>query len=279
MKTYNIAALQENHRQSQLEKTTAVNESADIFGDDDDMLLDLVENDFSSIPSSPQPPPSRRSKPARLAPVEEQHIDLLDDDDDFDNILETLPTVSLQTNRTQFPDEYESNHDFVDQDAEEYERLCYEENLVQRSPTPPPPPPKPTPKSITDTDYPFKIRGCNLVTIAQLNALKPHSAKLDRTFMIKGELQNVFDRLQVKRSAWSIGIEVSDISGEMLRLRFGDDVLNKLTNSSAAEVTEMRKRAKSMPQLTESITEVMFPISSHHSLFFIESLYRLFNSL
>lgn len=235
-----------------MEKANAVNDSADIFGDDDDLLLDLMENDFSSIPSSPQPPSRRPTKPitARPPPADDLHIDLLDDDDDFDEILDTLPTVSLQN---QFPDdENESNRrDVIDEDAEEIERMCYEENLRQK-----PPPETPKPKSITDADYPFKIRGCNLVTIAQLNALAPPAAKLDRTFMIKGELQNVFDKLQIKRSHWTIGVDAGDASGETMRLRFGDAVLNKLTGSSAAEVSEMRKRANSMPQLSENITEV-----------------------
>lgn len=225
------------------------------------MLFDLMENDFSSIPSSPQPP-ARRSKPTTRpdAVADELHIDLLGDDD-FDEILENLPTVSLESNSNRFPVEHETNHrDVIDEDAEEYERMCYENNHKQKSPTPPAP--KPKPKSVIDPEYPFKIRGCNLVTIAQLNALTPATAKLDRTFMIKGELQNVFDRLQIKKSLWSIGVEVTDTSGELLRLRFADDVLNKLTNSSAAEVTEMKKRANSMPQLVECISEVSIIITN-----------------
>lgn len=240
-----------------MERQRAVNESADIFGDDD-MLFDLVENDFSSIPSSPQPP-ARRPKPTTRPPpvVEDLHIDLLEDDD-FANIIETIPSVSLESNPVlHLPTETESINDIIDQEAEEYDRMCYEDNLIQMKQSPPPPPSrKPQPKSIIDVDYPFKIRGCSLVSIAQLNGVTPNDLKLDRSFIIKGDLQNVFDRLQVKRSTWSIGVEVTDASDETLRLRFGDDVLNKLTNSSAAEVTEMRKRAKTMPQLVENITEV-----------------------
>lgn len=252
-KSHNIAALQEQHRLSQREKSVSavVNQSADIFGDDD-MLFDMIETDFDSIPSSPQPP-TRRAKPTNDPnPVVavNHHVNLLDDDDEFDNILESLPAVTLQNQPTPFSENFETNHDPIDHDAEEFERQCYEPHQ------PSPPPPKPQPKSIVDADYPYKIRGCHLVSIAQLNAFTPDSAKLDRIFMIKGNLQNVFDRLQVKRSSWTIGVEVTDSSVGMLRLRFGDDLLNKLTNSSAAEVTEMRKRAKSMPQLVEQITEV-----------------------
>lgn len=210
------------------------------------MLFDLLDNDFDSIPSSPKP---QRTETVQPVAVQESHIDLLEDDD-FADLIESIPPVTLQIQ----PTKASMDEHAIDYDAEEYERQ-YEDNLrMEQQPTPSPP--KSTAKSIFDADYLYKIRGCNLVTIAQLKTAQPPNSKLDRTFMIKGDLQNVFDRLQVKRTSWTIGVEVTDSSGETLQLRFDNNVLNKLTDSSAAEVNEMRKRAKSMPQLTENITQV-----------------------
>lgn len=116
--------------------------------------------------------------------------------------------------------------------------------------------------SICDDSYPFKIRGINFVFIKEL-AECPESEKLRRRFfMVKALIIHVKENAQVKRDHWSLGVilkESRDEIGEELQVRFHNDVLEKLTDHTAAEIHEMNAARKSRPQVNEEILRVSIP--------------------
>lgn len=113
--------------------------------------------------------------------------------------------------------------------------------------------------SCCDDSYPFKIRGINFVFIKELAAC-PEAEKLRRRFfMIKAVIIHVEENAQVKRDRWSLGVILSeerDEIGDELQVRFHNDVIEKLTEYTAAEIHEMKAARKSRPQVDEELIKV-----------------------
>lgn len=270
-----MAALREQHRQSQMVKASqqtaavvarssaasavaAFNDSDDIFGDDDMLAgvnLDL-DDDFEIETASVD---------AEVAAATAAVVDLSDDEDD--DLIAAAAATAVEQHRPAAAPSTTSHDDFdynaYNEDDEEFAHAAFEdelrretENMIPPSPLCPTPPAAP---SILAATYPFRIQGCNLVSIRQLQQHLSGAARSQPhpPFIINAEVVSVFEKLQVKATGWRIGVVCRDASGATMRLRFGDAVLDALTGTSAVELHQMRRQATERPQTLETITEIL----------------------
>lgn len=128
--------------------------------------------------------------------------------------------------------------------------------------------------SFLDVDYKFKMRGISLVTIDQLSSCSA-AVKAGRCFIVKCEIDDVFEKLRVTHGKWKIGVIIRDLSVNTmkvggwifiakkilihrpnLQLRICDNVLDKLTDMSAVEIEKMRLQCKERPQIKDDLMKV-----------------------
>lgn len=101
--------------------------------------------------------------------------------------------------------------------------------------------------------YPFKIRGCNLVTVDQLATIDD-AEKQGKCFIVKAKIDKFFERLQIYRCHWSLGAFLShNESVSLLQVRFNDAVLSELIQYSGRELTTMRELSVTRPQLHDEM--------------------------
>lgn len=73
--------------------------------------------------------------------------------------------------------------------------------------------------NIFSNDYEFKIESCSFVTIDEL--LNVNLEQLTgKCFVLKAEINNVFEKLQIKNCQFSIGVELNDGSTNQLKVSF-----------------------------------------------------------
>lgn len=297
--------------------SSTLNGSNDIFDDDDQMLagvnLDgLVENeeeddddDDLAIVSS-----AVAAENAIRTIIELPDED--EDDDGFMEIIASLPdevnaaatttsTSQTSTNNASSGTKHSTrsdsafktaSDDYFDEDANEYaafedEMQLEDLNAMEAFASVPAVAKMAQKPSLTisylDSNYPHRMQGCNLISIAQLQR---HHTDIKRAhctpalchhpaFIVAAVVDSVFEKLQVKPTGWRIGVLVRDASeaghtpsaaaastsGDadmpMLRLRLGDAVLSVLTGTTAEELHQMRRQSKDRPQLIETITEIL----------------------
>lgn len=239
------------------------NDSDDIFGDDD--MLAEVNLDLAAAEHGHQ-----QSRPPATV------VDLSDDDDD-DLMAAASAAAAAEQSQSEAaaaaaapPQPSSSSASYDDFDAEVYNeddeafaRAAYEDELrreIQNATPPAPSPPRrPPAANILAASYPFRIQGCNLVSIRQLQQHCTGAARSQPhpPFIIHAEVMSVFEKLQVKATGWRIGVVCRDASGATMRVRFGDAVLNALTGTSAEELHQMRRQAKERPQTLETIADIL----------------------
>lgn len=112
--------------------------------------------------------------------------------------------------------------------------------------------------TIFEINYPYKIRGINLVTIDQLAEIDVN-LKVHKLFIVKAEIDNLFEKLKIQNGKWHLGafLKHSD-SNDVLKVRFDDSVLCKIFDYTSDELTEMKKRIPVKPQMREEIEQVFF---------------------
>lgn len=265
----------------------------DIFGDEDLMLaaaVDLeLDDDFDEAIAASDERPAR----AVDQRVNDAIVALSDDDDDDADLLAaaavTEATIVGSTTARHQPIAQRSvvtSQDYEDAanneaDDEAFARAAFEQQLELESenadvfePTPPqpaprrreePPPQKPpTTPNVHAPTYPFRIQGCNLVTLRQLQQhisgdpqSRPQQFAQQQQLIVRAEVASVFEKLQVKADGWRIGVLLRDHQGTELRCRLGDAVLDALTGTSAVELHQMRRQARDRPQTLETITEIL----------------------
>lgn len=215
--------------------------------------------------------------------------DILDDDCD-DELLLAIDSVQLplpqqqqnQVEQTQHQENRDENDSFGDLDASAISRIdelmtrpialepavttsakeaatvrSNTRNLNRLSPTPVEMPQRNV--SLCDETYSFKIRGINFVFIKQLDACHVAEKLRRRFFIIKAKIIHVTENAQISRKRWSLGvILVDDLENadDELQVRFHNDVLEKLTGFTAAEIQKMNAARTKRPQLDEQLKEV-----------------------
>lgn len=137
---------------------------------------------------------------------------------------------------------------------------------------------QPKTPDITDENYPFKIRGINLVTIKQLQNISDEDKRKRQFFMIKAEIDAVIKTAHISRNEWSLGVLLNDDdSANLLQVKFSSPVLEKLTNVSPQEMRGMHERSRVQPQVAQDIKEVIKTISFvTETLFFRCSIFFFF---
>lgn len=111
--------------------------------------------------------------------------------------------------------------------------------------------------SVCDENYSFKIRGINLAFIHQLQA-SPMADKLRRRhFMVKAKVLDVTENAHVTRGKWSLGVVLTDdVNDGQLRVRFDNDVLEKLSGYTAIEIHRINAARKTRPHVDEDLQKV-----------------------
>lgn len=127
-------------------------------------------------------------------------------------------------------------------------------------------PSSPVEASILSPTYRFKLRGCSLVTVAQLDQCSDADKCRRGQFVLKAEIDSIVETVRVTRSEWSLGAQLHDYrSTALLRVRFTSDVLSLLAGATPHEINEMKSMRKQRPQIEAELTNVsslsMHPIT------------------
>uniref|UniRef100_A0A1Q3EYY2 RecQ-mediated genome instability protein 1 n=1 Tax=Culex tarsalis TaxID=7177 RepID=A0A1Q3EYY2_CULTA len=93
---------------------------------------------------------------------------------------------------------------------------------------------------VLSVHYRFQIEGHSLVTVNQINQLTD-ADRTDRTFVVFGEVMDVFERVRVSGGQWKLGVMISDRSERMLSVRFASDVIAKMVGHDGAAMEEMKR--------------------------------------
>ncbi|GAB0090149.1 hypothetical protein DMENIID0001_048390 [Sergentomyia squamirostris] len=111
--------------------------------------------------------------------------------------------------------------------------------------------------SILDSNYKFRIRGINLVTIDQFRECLSEVPG-DRCFILRARVCQVVEKLVIQQDHWNMGITLVDIwSKEPLKVRVLSSALNKLAGMTARELTLMYEEAKNHPQIRDNIMQIL----------------------
>lgn len=118
-------------------------------------------------------------------------------------------------------------------------------------------PSSPVEASILSPTYRFKLRGCSLVTVAQLDQCSDADKCRRGQFVLKAEIDSIVETVRVTRSEWSLGAQLHDYrSTALLRVRFTSDVLSLLAGATPHEINEMKSMRKQRPQIEAELTNV-----------------------
>ncbi|XP_055595865.1 recQ-mediated genome instability protein 1-like [Uranotaenia lowii] len=102
--------------------------------------------------------------------------------------------------------------------------------------------------------YRFQIEGYSLVTVTQISQLSD-AQRDEMTFVVFGEVEEVFERIRVTDEGWKLGVMVTDRSERVLPVRFHSSVISSMVGHEASEIQQM-KRAKN-PQVMKLLEEIL----------------------
>ncbi|XP_055538364.1 recQ-mediated genome instability protein 1-like [Wyeomyia smithii] len=102
--------------------------------------------------------------------------------------------------------------------------------------------------------YRYQLEGHSLATVTQINQLSD-TDKEERTFVVFGEVEEVFERIRVTDDGWKLGVMVTDRSERLLPVRFHTTVISKMVGYDASSIQQM-KRARN-PQVMKLLEEIL----------------------
>ncbi|XP_053688370.1 recQ-mediated genome instability protein 1-like [Sabethes cyaneus] len=102
--------------------------------------------------------------------------------------------------------------------------------------------------------YRFQLEGYSLVTVAQISQLNDLDRE-ERTFVVFGEVEEVFERIRVTDDGWKLGVMITDRSERFLPVRFHTTVISKMVGYDAGSIQQM-KRAKNA-QVMKLLEEIL----------------------
>lgn len=108
--------------------------------------------------------------------------------------------------------------------------------------------------NILSPRYQFQIEGYSLVTVDQISKLSD-TERDERTFVVFGEVEEVFERIRISDDGWKLGVMVTDRSERVLPVRFHTTVISRMVGHEASEIQQM-KRAKN-PQVMKLLEEIL----------------------
>lgn len=115
--------------------------------------------------------------------------------------------------------------------------------------------------SICSDNYPFRIRGVNLVTLKQLNECSMDDRLRRKHFLVKAEIDTVEEKVRISRgkNTFKLGVLLKDFPArqERLSVRFSSEVLEKLANVTPREIKEMFEKQETNPQVLLYIAEIL----------------------
>ncbi|XP_058828091.1 recQ-mediated genome instability protein 1-like [Topomyia yanbarensis] len=102
--------------------------------------------------------------------------------------------------------------------------------------------------------YQFQVDSYSLATVTQLNELSD-AEREERTFVVFGEVEEVFERIRVSDDGWKLGVMITDRSERCLPVRFHTTVISKMVGHDASSIQQM-KRARN-PQVMKLLEEIL----------------------
>lgn len=110
--------------------------------------------------------------------------------------------------------------------------------------------------SVSDNNYPFKIRNFNLVTIQQYTSMKT-AFKQNRDYFVSCEIGAFLEKLKVRNHEWHLSVTLIDsYSEDSLSVKVTSDVISKLSGCSAIEFELLRDQSATRPQIREDMENV-----------------------
>ncbi|XP_058465296.1 recQ-mediated genome instability protein 1-like [Malaya genurostris] len=95
-------------------------------------------------------------------------------------------------------------------------------------------------ESILSPQYQFQVDGHCLATVTQLNKLSD-AEREKRTFVVFGEIEEVFERIRITDDGWKLGVMVTDRSERLLPVRFHTTVISKMVGHEASSIQQMKR--------------------------------------
>lgn len=115
--------------------------------------------------------------------------------------------------------------------------------------------------SICSDNYPFRIRGVNLVTLKQLNECSMDDRLRRKHFLVKAEIDAVQERVRISRekNTFKLGVLLKDSPArqDRLKVRFSSEVLEKSADVTPREIEEMFAKQGTNPQVLACIAETL----------------------
>lgn len=221
---------------------------------DDDYLLAAIPDSFEAIVQPAAPPVEQRPT---LSNTRGRHAN---DASDFEN------NYAEEDDAHAFA-AFEEQLLLEEENANEHEVRANPAGAQRQQPqiecrkTTTPLPSTPPPNILDSANYPYRIQGCNLVSIEQLQQLvaAERTAATAPQFIFKASVDSVFEKLQVRSHGWQIGVVLRDCGAAngTMRVRFGDVILNALSGTSAEELQQMRRQTAERPQTLETIATIL----------------------
>ena len=120
---------------------------------------------------------------------------------------------------------------------------------------------------VSDSNYPFKIRNSNLVTIQQYVSLKT-AFKQNREYVVLCEIGTFLEKLKVRNHEWHLSVTLIDsYSEDSLSVKVTSAVIAKLSGCSAIEFELLRDQSATRPQIREDMENVsIFALMIHESI-------------
>ncbi|XP_055631284.1 recQ-mediated genome instability protein 1-like isoform X2 [Toxorhynchites rutilus septentrionalis] len=123
---------------------------------------------------------------------------------------------------------------------------------------------------ILSPNYQFQIEGFSLVTVPQLFKLSD-AQREERTFVIFGEVEEVFQRIRVRNDAWKLGVMITDWSERFLPVQFHTSIISKMIGHEASSVQQLKQDRN--PQMMKLLEENLKKLQ--HELQELRSFMRL----
>lgn len=235
----------------------------ELFDDDDDEFLNLNLNQIEQSTGSNKRPSTRSSNTNASTKV----ISVSNSSSPAQSIIS--PLAGPSTSHTSEPPAKVFLHDDMHEDEEiDFDALEALETLskdlyksaggnVNLNEPKPPVPVTETKRVEPDSpEYKYKIEGCNVLTIEQLNRI-PSARWKSKVFIFFPLNKSIKKKLQIIKDVWTISVEFDDGTEEKLEVDFCSDLLEKLIGYSALEMKLMRAEYKKTLGLQEKITDAL----------------------
>ncbi|CAO1442401.1 unnamed protein product [Diamesa hyperborea] len=110
---------------------------------------------------------------------------------------------------------------------------------------------------VSDSNYPFKIRSFNLVTIQQYVSMKT-VFKQNREYVVLCEIGTFLEKLKVRNHEWHLSVTLIDsYSEDSLSVKVTSAVIAKLSGCSAVEFELLRDQSATRPQIREDMENIL----------------------